>query len=132
MAIPSGSGTEVLKRTNIHEQGASDTAFRWDGTQATTGTSSYTVPANHIITVLSVVIHNEGADTEEITMKANVVNDSSGRWDIFFLQNQKIESKETFVWSDKFVLAAGDYLLVDCASAAYVDFHLSYIDQDWS
>jgi hypothetical protein len=132
MAIPSGGGTEVLKRTNIHAQSSSETSFRWDGTQATTGTASYTVPANHIITVLSVIMSNEGSDTELITMKSNVPDNSSGRWDIFLLQNQSIATKETFIWSDKFILGAGDYLVVNCGSTANIDFHLSFIDQDFS
>lgn len=128
MGIPSGSGTEILKRTNITAQSNTETAFRWDGTQATTGTSSYTVPANHIITVLSVIISNEGSDTELVLMKANVAT----LGDCFLLQEQSIATKETFVFSDKFVLAAGDYLQVNCASAANIDFYLSYIDQDFS
>ena len=53
MAIPaqSVSGSEVLRRECIESQSNSQTAFRFDTQHPTTGTSSYTVPALHIITV---------------------------------------------------------------------------------
>ena len=68
MAIPSGSGTEVLKRTTINNQSDDATAFRWDGTMATVGTETYTVPANHIITVLSIIICEQGNAAESVNM----------------------------------------------------------------
>ena len=78
MAIPSGGGSEVLKRTTIHAQSNTDTAFRWDGTMATTGTATYTVPTNHIITVLSVTMAESGNAAELISMYihdgANFIN----------------------------------------------------------
>ena len=61
LAITTGAGSEVLYRTTINTQAQTVTAFRWDKTNATTGTSSgtgYVVPADHIITVLSIVINN--------------------------------------------------------------------------
>ena len=42
MAIPSGSGTEVLYRTTIKTLVDGWTAFRWDRTNATTGTKKTT------------------------------------------------------------------------------------------
>ena len=56
MAIPSGSGTEVLKNTSIHGFSGSSNApwtVRWDGTEVSAQSDSYAVPANHIITVLN-------------------------------------------------------------------------------
>ena len=73
--------------------------------------------------------NEQGGAAETISMYGEP---DAGATKIRIIQDQALGASSTFVWSDKFVLAAGDYLLVDCASAAYVDFHLSYIDQDWS
>ena len=127
MAIPSGGGSEVLKRTTIHAQSNTDTAFRWDGTMATTGTATYTVPTNHIISVLSVTMAESGNAAKLISM---YIHDGGNFINI--LNNQSIGAYGTFVFSDRFVLTAGDKLIVNCGSAANVDFICSYIDQDWT
>ena len=126
MAYPTGTGTEVLKRTTIHAQSNTASSFRWDGTMATTGTSSYTVTALHIITVLSIIVYEAAGVAEVISMYmydgANNIN----------MLLQSIGSQETFVWNDRFVLIGGDKLIVNCSSSANVDFLCTYIDQDWS
>tara|TARA_B100000214_G_scaffold299402_1_gene229565 strand:- start:115 stop:498 length:384 start_codon:yes stop_codon:yes gene_type:complete len=127
MAIPSGSGTEVLKRTFIHAQSNTATSFRWDGTMATTGTSTYTVPANHIITVLNISFNEQGNAAEIIDI---MVNDGTNN--IYLLQYQPLPAYSTFVWNDKIVLTGGDKLIIKTDSAANVDAFCSYIDQDWS
>lgn len=127
MAIPSGSGTEVLKRTTIHAQSTTPTTFRWDGTMATTGTSTYTVPTNHIITVLNVIMVEQSGDHEVISL---YMHDGSNY--ITLLQSQELPAHGTFVFDDRFILTAGDKLFFNCSSAANVDAILSYIDQDWS
>ena len=127
MAIPSGSGTEVLKRTTIHAQSTDPTAFRWDGSVPSVGDETYAVPSHHIITVLS-IIFNEQADSHETI--SLYVNDSSST--IQLLQYQSIPAYGTFVWNDKFVLTAGDKLIFHLQSSGNVDAYLSYIDQDWS
>jgi len=127
MAIPSGSGTEVLKRTTIHAQSNAETAFRWDGTMATTGTNTYTVPANHIITVLSIIVVEQGNDSETFDIYMN-----NGSSNIRLLKAQPITGYSTFVFNDKFVLTGGDKLVVGAGSSANIDFLCSYIDQDWS
>tara|TARA_Y100000296_G_C4962424_1_gene151670 strand:- start:97 stop:480 length:384 start_codon:yes stop_codon:yes gene_type:complete len=127
MAYPTGSGSEVLARTTIHAQSDTATSFRWDGTMATTGTSTYTVPANHIITVLSVIATDQGSASELINM---YMNDGSNN--ISIISSQAIGSLDTFVWNDKFVLIGGDKLVVDTETSANVDFICSYIDQDWT
>ena len=126
MAYPTGTGTEVLKRTSIHAQSNTATAFRWDGTMATTGTSSYTVTALHIITVLSIIVYEAGAAAEQISM---YINDTANNINVML---QSISANETFIWNDKFVLIGGDKLIVNCGSSANVDFYCTYIDQDWS
>ena len=96
MAIPSGSGTEVLKRTTINSQSNTATAFRWDGTMATTGTSTYTVPANHIITVISIIFSEQGGAAESISL---LLNDGTNN---ISLMDQSIPSLGTFIFNDKF------------------------------
>jgi dTDP-glucose pyrophosphorylase len=58
------------------------------------------------------------------------VNDASNNTQL--LSAQAIGAYETFVWNDKFVMIGGDKLVVNCGSAANVDFLCTYIDQDWS
>ena len=127
MAYPTGTGTEVLKRTSIHAQSNTATSFRWDGTMATTGTSSYTVTALHIITVLSIIIADQGN-----TAKTFDIQVYDGANNITMIENQALGAYETFVWNDRFVLIGGDKLYVNCQSSANVDFLCSYIDQDWT
>lgn len=127
MAIPSGSGTEVLKRTTIHAQSNTATAFRWDGTMATTGTSSYTVTANHIITILGIVTCEQGNADELINI---YMHDGSN--DHYLLKSQSLPAYTSFTWNDKIILTGGDKLIVNLDSAGNVDFVCSYIDQDWS
>tara|TARA_Y100000593_G_C4084478_1_gene225456 strand:- start:143 stop:526 length:384 start_codon:yes stop_codon:yes gene_type:complete len=127
MAIPSGSGTEVLKRTTIHALSNVETAFRWDGTMATTGTSTYTVTANHIITVLNIVV----AETQSSEENFNIyMHDGSNA--IHLLRNQSLSFKETFVWNDRLVLTGGDKLILYAEASANIDVVCNYIDQDWS
>ena len=127
MAIPSGSGTEVLKRTTIHAKSNTETAFRWDGTMASTGTSTYTVTANHIVTVLSVIVCEQGNAAETFNLYMH-----DGANTIKLLQSQSLGAYGSFAFNDKFVLTGGDKLIVNCGSSANVDFICSYIDQDWS
>ena len=126
MGIPTGGGTEVLKRTTINSQSNTATAFRWDGTMATTGTSTYTVPANHIITVISIIFSEQGGAAESISL---LLNDGTNN---ISLMDQSIPSLGTFIWNDKFVLTGGDKLTAVLSNAGNVDILLSYIDQDWT
>ena len=127
MAIPSGSGTEVVKRTSIHAQGNTATAFRWDGTMATTGTSTYAVPTNHIIIVLSIFVTDQGGATKVAHLHQN-----DGANNHYLMQSQSIPGHGTFILNDKFVLTSGDKLIALGESGSNFDFYCSYIDQDWS
>ena len=126
MAIPSGSGTEVLSSTYIHQQSDTGSSFSWDGTPATTGTSTYVVPDHHIITILSIVFTEVAGNAETMNMYIN-----DGSQDIYILRDEAIPAKGTFVWNDKIVLKAGHKLFV-VNSPADVDIYCTYIDQDWS
>ena len=126
MSIPSGSGSEILYRGSISAQSTDATAFRWDKTNPTVGTETYVVPANHIITVISITICEVAAAAGEYL----TVND--GASDIHLLNAQSISASSTFVWNDKIVLVGGDKLIIDTTTAANLDVLYTFIDQDWS
>tara|TARA_Y100001951_G_scaffold82022_1_gene70381 strand:+ start:64 stop:447 length:384 start_codon:yes stop_codon:yes gene_type:complete len=127
MAYPTGSGTEILRRGGINALSDSQTAFRFDGTSSTTGTNNYTVPANHIITVLNVIVNEQGGAAETFNLSVN-----DGTINIVLLQSQAIGIYETFIFDEKIVLLGGDYMQMVVGSAGNVDVWYSYIDQDWS
>ena len=126
MAIPSGSVTEVLRRGVIATQSSTATSFKFDGTNPSTGTSSYTVPANHIITMISIIVCEAAGQAETFDFQIN-----DGTSNIALLEDQALAGKATFVWNDKFSLIGGDKFIVTCSSAD-VDFYYTYLDQDWS
>ena len=128
MAIPaqSVSGSEVLRRENIESLSSTTTAFRFDTQHPATGTSSYTVPALHIITILSIFICEQANVAETFTLW--VVSNTN---EMKLLQLQPLGARETFVWNDRFTLIGGDALHIGTANAANVDVYYSYIDQSW-
>ena len=128
MAYPTGSGSELLYRGTIHALSNTGSSFRFDnGSIGTAGTSSYVVPANHIITILSIIFTEEGNSASRIKMY--VSDGSSG---LYFLDHQDIGARGTFIWNDKFVLVGGDKVVVSLADAGNTDVYFSFIDQDWS
>ena len=114
MAIPRGSGTEVLKRLTENSLNATTKTFT-------------TVPAHHIWTLLSLTI---GSNYNGVSRYGIIVNDGSD--DCIIVQdNATMGAYETFVFSDRLILTAGDILKVyfqqnNCS------LWFSYIDQDWS
>ena len=113
MAIPTGSGTEVLKRVTLH---ANSNAF----TEIFSGT------ANHIYTILSIIFTDKQGASGTISIR---VNDGSN--DIFILESHTHSASGTFVFNDKFVMEGDDDLDV-FNSVTNGDWYVSYIDQDWS
>ena len=123
MAYPSGSGSEILRRGAIHAQaGGNTTAFTWDGTSPTMGTDTYTVPTNHIITVLTIVITDQTNTGKYFNLWAN---------DISFLKEQTVNADSTYVWNDRFVLHPADKLYIDGQTSANFDVFYTYLDQNW-
>ena len=116
MAIPSGSGTEVLKRVSVHNN---------SDAYATVITGV----AIHIYTVLSVVACDLGNAVEELSMRVDI--SAAGSNQIFLLNSQPLPAKGTFTFSDKIVLTGTDKLEI-WNSAGNVDWYVTYIDQDWS
>ena len=116
MAIPSGSGTEVLKRAIIDGQGAVEGTL-------------ITGVANHIYTILSIIICERSNTTKNINL---TIDPSAGGTDIRITRSLAIGPYETFVWNDRFVLTGTDKLQCITDSGGDFDIICSYIDQDWS
>ena len=122
MAIPSGSGTEVLKVS--YEAAGSSSGM----TLATAGT-------HEIITILSIIFTEKGDASELMDKYIDAArNDIQGAADtnVYILYQQPIGAKQIFVWNDKFVIYGGDALKCAANSAANIDITCSYILQDWS
>jgi len=131
MAIPSGSGTEVLKN-GVIKTNSTWTYIRWDeritasGNASGTGTTA--VPANCIITILNMTVNNTHSSALDFALRANV-----GSTDSVYIMNHagtSIEPYKTFVFSDKFVLSPDNELQV--YSSQNADIYFSYIYQDWT
>ena len=124
MAIPGSSdGQEVLRRGVITTQSNAWTSFKFDGTSPTTGTSSYTVPSNHIITLLSIVWCETGNAAEIFHLSLEP---------IYIIVNQALAARETFIYSERLNMEGGEKLQTYITSSADVDVFYSYLDQDWS
>ena len=127
MAIPSGSGTEVLKCGGWSTQSTDNTSLAFDGSHPTLGDETDTVPANHIITVLNISWCETGNAAEQIHFWASV-----GSKTIYLLVYYDIAAYDTFIWNTKFVLIGADWLKTTTQSGADVDVYYTYLDQDWS
>jgi hypothetical protein len=116
MAIPSGSGTEVLKVAL---------------TAGVTNAESVVLGgvANHIYTILSVTLCETAGAAETFDM---YVDDNAGGTDYEILSDSALGANETFVYNDRLVLSGTDALCIALASAGNVDVIVSYIDQDWT
>ena len=116
MAIPSGSGTEVLKVSLTAGVTNSESIIL-------TGT------ANHIYTILSITVCETAGNAETFDM---YVDDNGGGTDYEVLSDTAVGANETFVYNDRLVLSGADNLCIATASASDLDVVVSYIDQDWT
>ena len=112
MAIPSGSGTEVLKRLA--------------GVRANNSTDVITVDTNHIITVISMAFFGTQTHTSTVRVTIDV-----GGTDYILLQ-QVISGLGTFVYNDKIVLHPTDVLTIAETENYNMNYFIYYIEQDWS
>ena len=132
MAIPSGSGTEVLKRAYCSNFTSTTTYIDWavaDG-ETDAGNSSATatrVPANVIITILDFIICRWNGGTGTVTVKLEHASNDN----IWLLRDYSIGGKSTFSWNDKMVLREGDELSFYSANDEN-DCWINYIYQDWT
>jgi hypothetical protein len=114
MAIPTGAGTEVLKRASLRNNSNAWTAIL-------TGAS-----ADHIYTILSVTWMREATSAVDIGMRVDI--SSAGSNQVGLLDyHTNLPGYGTFTWNDKFVLSGTDKL--DVYSAGNCDIYVSYIDQ---
>jgi hypothetical protein len=115
MGIPSGSGTEVLKRHTANLNNS---------------TTTLTVPAHHIYTILSINLMANSTSKSDTDI---YINNGSANIEITNGKgSSEIPGNNTFVYSDKIVMTAGDALSVIERDATPVSVWISYIDQDWS
>ena len=127
MAIPTGAGTEVLKRHSISAQSTNATAVNWLADQSALGNTSNTaVPADHIITILTMTFCTNSGDAAGRYIDVVIKNDSNS--DIHLFKQLHIPTYGTFVMNDKFVLYPGDKLEFDANDGSnFIWF--TYIDQ---
>lgn len=117
MAIPSGSGTEVLKRSCFTVTDTTDTKLI-DGV------------ANHIYTVLSIIITETAGNAE--TFGLFLDPDAGGTdYEIISLATA-LGADQTFVFNDKLVLSGTDELNFKAGGSCDIDIVINYIDQDWT
>tara|TARA_B100000287_G_scaffold332661_1_gene317720 strand:- start:151 stop:549 length:399 start_codon:yes stop_codon:yes gene_type:complete len=132
MAIPSGGGTEVLRRGSIMTLTNSDQYFTFDGGHGGSTTATTDVPDHHIITIISILVcnvHDTNAGTFTLLWDKN--DGTNG----VILNKTSVPAAGTFVWNDKFILHPGDQLYCHqnaATNSADIDVWYSYIDQDWS
>ena len=127
MAIPSGSGTEVLRNGGWSTQSTDVTSFNLRAGNPTLGEETDTVFTNHIITMSMISWAETAGAAEQFHLYATC--DSKLVWLLLY---QDIAAYDTFVWNTKFVLIGGDWLKTNTASGADIDIIYSYLDQDWS
>jgi hypothetical protein len=116
MAIPSGSGTEVLKRSIFTVTDTTDTKII-DGV------------ANHIYTVLSISICETAGAAETFDI---FLDPSAGGTDYEILSDVALAASKTFMYNDRIVLSGTDELNFKAGGACDIDIVVSYIDQDWT
>ena len=97
MAIPSGSGTEVIKSTEI-------TALTNSVQTLITGV------ANHIYTVLSIIVCEANDDSGKMVKLYFADSDGSTN-PVFLLRGQPVGANETFVFNDKFSYTGIDIIV---------------------
>lgn len=116
MAIPSGSGTEVLKRGTFTVTDDTDTKII-DGV------------ANHIYTVLSISICETAGAAETFDI---FLDPSAGGTDYEVISDQALAANKTFVYNDRMVLTGTDELNFKAGGTCNIDIIVNYIDQDWT
>ena len=112
MAIPSGTGTEVLKTLQITNDSSGFVDLLGGGNTA----------AYHIYTVLSIIICNPNATNDVFSMQVGANK---------LLEQESVPAKSTYVWNDKFcVIATADLQVWN--DGVTLHYYCSYIDQDWT
>jgi hypothetical protein len=116
MTIPSGSGSEVLKRAYTDNL-SNGVVVLLDGV------------ADHIYTILSITFCEVATADELLYLRVNI---DGGGTQINLLSNHSLPAGSTFVWSDKFIITGTDEINAYLATTGSVDVYVTYIDQDWT
>ena len=121
MAIPSGSGTEVLKRKIINGLDSNHQIV-------------ITGLANHIYTIISIIACNRATTSENlyIVIDPDSTTTSISTASIYPFKPANVASDATFVMNDRFVISGIDKLYVDASTGSDWDIVCTYIDQDWT
>jgi len=117
MAIPSGSGTEVLKRGYFTVTDTTDTKII-DGV------------ANHIYSVISIVITETAGNAETFGLFLDP-SAAGTDYEIISLATA-LGADATFVFNDRLVLSGTDELNFKAGGTCDIDIVITYIDQDWT
>ena len=113
-------GKEVIRRSYL------------DSTAETEATL-ITGVANHIMTIVSIIVTEEGGRNDS-HFSLYIDADSAGS-DIYLLIDQDLHFQNTFVWSDRFAITATDKLHFNAAAAGGTAAHsvwCTYIDQQFA
>ena len=117
MAIPSGSGSEILTRGTFTVTATGDTKIL-DGT------------ALHIYTVLSIIITETAGNDETFGL---FLDPSAGGTDYEIISlATPLAADSTFIFSDRLVLVGTDELNFKAGGTCDIDIVINYIDQDWT
>ena len=125
MAIPSGSGTEVLK------------SIMWEDADENSADAVFTGVQNHIYTVVSIIISNQHSASVQVS--GNLFGyDSYGSANSQYIRifRETIPVNGTFVFNDKFCFHgqgsnnAVQKMTISCGNVC--DVTMTYIDQDWT
>ena len=115
MAIPSGGGSEILNRKFYTVTSNTDTKIL-DG------------EANHIYTVLSIIITETAGNAETFGL---FLDPSAGGTDYEIISfATALPADSTFVFNEKLVLVGTDELNFKAGGACDIDIVINYIDQD--
>ena len=114
MAIPSASGSEVLKSISTSITGAYD----------------LTPGDDHILTILNIIVKNNHSSSTHFDIK---ISSNSGSSFLFLMESQSMAQDTTFVWNEKLVLSDNTAVLrVDTNGSDNLHIMINYIDQNWS
>ena len=128
MAIPSTSGTEVLKRNSVKSDGAAWTAIDWQDSQTDPGNDgNITVPTGHIFIIMGWTVLNTDAQRHFHVKITNSGHDD----DIYLCEGVTLLQQEIFTWNDTIILHHLDTFNF-YASGANLNLYISYLDQNWS
>tara|TARA_Y100000310_G_scaffold178453_1_gene178431 strand:+ start:200 stop:601 length:402 start_codon:yes stop_codon:yes gene_type:complete len=133
MAIPSGSGSEVLRNAAVNANSGAAAKIDWGGTTGTGSVRSsgntagvVAVPANVIITVLNITIT---ATAHNGNVSGTIDWQGSGT-DVLIFKHLNLLDDTTFVYNDKIVCREGDILKIYSSAATHIS--VNFIYQDWT